>query len=233
MQRLAFWQEEVKRCFASYNRPGTSKQGSSKAQAEGRLTFPFNNLMQLVDKTLHTLVERSPFRVVSIDEQMVTIEASTGERKQIEVSSLKLAWDLLAVDGARLEFPRLELIEEKRASYMAPILATLPGIQASSWGDRPGWVQRDYGLAEKKPSIVAETWTPRSFVEWCLNNNPYLAERKRSDWDELSRGWTGPDNWPAFRKYLTGKIQEADPGRAKIARKMKRLGQAVEGLEDS
>jgi hypothetical protein len=40
-------------------------------------------------------------------------------------------------------------------------------------------------------------------------------------------------NWPDFFKYLTRKIQEADPERAKIARKIKRLGQAVEGLEDS
>jgi hypothetical protein len=96
--------------------------------------FPWEALEALVGAEFRTLDERQRFTIVRMDPGGVEILISSGRRQKILKASLVQAWRDVQ-HGAELTRQRLDMLQTRRGTYIAAILARLPGIESSSWGE--------------------------------------------------------------------------------------------------
>ncbi len=106
--------------------------------------FPWETLEALVGVEFRTLDERQPFTIVRMDVGGVEILISSGRRQKILKASLAQAWRDVQ-HGAELTRQRLDMLQTRRGTYIAAILARLPGIESSSWGE-PVMIRRRHAF---------------------------------------------------------------------------------------
>lgn len=107
---------------------------------------------------LRTLDERQPFTVLSVTGEAIDLTISSGRQHRLLCRSVLQAWQALQ-QGAELTRPRLDMFQPRHGTYLAAILARLPDIDGSSWGESV-WARRRqprYAGGTKRPTRSLKT----------------------------------------------------------------------------
>ena len=110
--------------------------------------FPWHELRLLVGTEMKTLGTVEIFKILRIDDVFIWIRPRGGSTKEIAKGALDEACHLLKA-GKVMELRDLNVIQEKRASYMAALLAHSPSIDHDSNPVRVWW--KGNGPGARKP----------------------------------------------------------------------------------
>lgn len=179
--------------------------------------FPWEQLENLVGQKLKTLAEASPFEIDRLEVDDVVLTISTGEERWITRAAFRRAWARLAA-GDEVSREDLDKIEDRQGTYMAAILARIPGV---GFGDDPVRVYPK--LPTRRESIERGYPDVSEYLAWAAHNCPYQDPKKQSVWTGGLSSCESVAGWKEFDELLVGLIDEqSDPALRRVLRRLRR-----------
>jgi hypothetical protein len=172
----------------------------------------------LVGQRLKTLAEVHPFEIDRVDSDELVLTISTGSERTITRIALLRAWARI-VAGDEITRADLDEIEERQGTYMAAIMAKIPGVE---FAYDP---LRLYARLPTSEHTTQEGKEVTRFLNWAANPDscPYLDEEKRHLWATVLAGCGRVRGWEELDSLLIQLTNEyADSKLRAVPRRLRR-----------
>ncbi len=189
-------------------------------------SLPWEQIEALVGQRLKTLAEVNAFEIDRVDSDELVLTISTGSERRITRKALMRAWARI-VAGDEITRAHLDELEERQGTYMAAILAKLPGV-----GFAYDPLRIYASLPTTQPTTQAGQEVTR-FLGWAANPDscPYLDEEKRHLWATVLAGCGRVRSWEELDSILIQLTNEyADSKLRKVPLHLRREARAFRAL---